>query len=438
MNWRAPFSGFAGRLFLWFWLSLTLLMLANFFIGRYLDDRQTLHEPSDRDLRALERLQQLIGASDIDSPEQLQGHRYGQSLVLLAPQTLQPLFDKRLYWRLAPLAEAEEVRTLYLRPGHKAIGPFQLQLGQQDVLAIWVMPPRRVAPWKQLLHDSPHWRLLASMLLVLALSLIVARWLSRPVRLLSRAARQLGDGDLNVRVAPIKGELGELGREFNAMAEKLQASINSQQRLLADVSHELRSPLTRLKLAAGLLSERDSNTYTERIEKECDTLEHLIEQVLTLARLEGSVYQEDYEPTDIAAQVISALEDWRFQRPGPVLVYHGPKQARALANPRLLQRILDNLLANATRYGTEVHVHLAVDENRWQLTLEDNGPGVAADQLDKLFEPFFRGDSARSHGGNIGLGLAIVQAAAQAQRIHIQVQPSALGGLKFSLNRAIT
>ncbi len=434
MKFKDLLTGFAGRLFLWFWLSLTLVLVANFFLGRYLEDRAEPRPLSSREQQQFEHLQRLLDKRDYQNIERLRRSRASNELILLDPNDKKPFPDRRLYWRLRPLVEATTLSALEVRPGHVALGPFEIHTREETVAAIWLMPPRPVPFWKQMLHDSPHWRLLTSSLLVLALSLILARWLSSPVRQLSRAARRLGDGDLSVRVSPIKGELGELGQEFNDMAEKLNMAMTNQQRLLADVSHELRSPLTRLKLAAGLLADQQKNSYTDRIEKECDTLEHLIEQVLTLARLEGSAYQEDFEVTDMVEQIESALEDWRFQMPGKELIYEGPELLSCRAKPRLLQRILENLLANATRYAETVKITLSGNTEQWQLTLEDNGPGVPEEQLDKLFEPFFRGDSARPHGGNIGLGLAIVQAAAQAQRLGIDVDRSSLGGLRFTLH----
>lgn len=432
MKLPAVLTGFAGRLFLWFWLALSVLLVANFYLGLYLDDRQEPRALNDYEQKQLARLERALAKRRYDSLESLRHSRLGKSLILI-PDNEAKLPERRRYWRLSPLLEAPEISALEFREGQVALGPIPIITESESLTAIWIMPSRPLPPWQQILQDSPHWRLLVSMLLVLVLSLILARWLSRPIRQLSRAARKLGDGDLHTRVAPGKGELGQLGRDFNEMADKLSRAMNNQQRLLADVSHELRSPLTRLKLSAGLLAEQNSNSYTERIEKECDTLEHLIEQLLTLARLEGSNHLESSEPMDIAPLIRSAIEDWRFQQPDRTIRYRGPESMVAMIQPRLFQRIMDNLLANATRYGQCIEITLASTHNHWQLTLEDDGPGVPQEQLDKLFEPFFRGDSARPHGGNIGLGLAIVQAAAHAQRLSITVALGVRGGLKFTL-----
>lgn len=298
------------------------------------------------------------------------------------------------------------------------------------------MPPRPVPWWQQLLHDSPYWRLSFSILLVSALSIVLARWLSRPIRAISRAARQLGDGDLSARTPVSRGELGQLGRDFNTMADKLAESVTGQQRLLADVSHELRSPLTRLKLAAGLMGERDGrNTYLDRIEKECETLESLVERILTLSRLEGSLYQEAPQALDLAEQIQTTLQDWRFAHPETRIDYRGPARFTTAIQPRLLQHVLDNLLSNACRHGSQVELSLDASAEHWSIRVCDNGPGLPDGDPQTLFEPFCRGDPARSHGGHIGLGLAIARAAAEAQKASLTAQPADSGGLCFCLHK---
>lgn len=209
--------------------------------------------------------------------------------------------------------------------------------------------------------------------------------------------------------------------------------MNSQQRLVADVSHELRSPLTRLKLAAGMLSEQIDSTHVKRIEKECDTLDHLIEQVLTLARLEGSIYKEQSTQVNLVETVTGSIEDWRFQMPQTEIRYRGPTRLYVFCKPYLMQRILDNLLGNACRYAEQVDVRLQADQKCWTLIISDNGPGVSDEQLEHLFEPFYRADTARAHDGNFGLGLAITQAAAQAQDIRISARHAESGGLEVVL-----
>ncbi len=434
------FTGFAGRLFLWFWLSLTLLLLANFLLVRYLNSYPLLDAPTEEESQRLQHMQKFLTRFNQHPREALKHSRLSRGLLLYDAESLQPLSkpakhaEHNAHWRLPELVASEQIQVLRLSAEQAAGGPFVVNSSNGTMLAVWMMPPSILPFWQRFFLDSPGWRLTISMLLVLTLSMILARWLSRPIRQLSQAARAFGEGDLSLRVAPIKGELGQLGQDFNRMADNLQQSIAAQRRLLADVSHELRSPLTRLKLAAGLLADQQRNSYIDRIEKECDNLEHLVNQVLVLSRLEGSLYEEECEERDLVAEIQETLRDWRFQAPQVDIHYRGPEQLSASIQPRLLKHVLDNLLSNACRVASRVEISLQAREPGWTLYLADNGPGVPDDTLEHIFEPFFRDDPARGHQGNVGLGLAIAQAAARAQGGRLRVERSELGGLGFRLD----
>ncbi|EKE73051.1 sensor histidine kinase [Gallaecimonas xiamenensis] len=431
-------TGFAGRLFLWFWLVLTLMLVANVQLSRHLRSDEELRPPMPPELEELAELRGHLQRFADRPLLALKRSKVNRFLVLFDPHSLQPLERRRpRHWRIPELVASDSGVQVLEQGEMRAMGPFEIATLDGPVLAVWLMPPRPMSAWERF-WQGPAWvRLAVSFLLVLALSLGLAAWLARPVRQLSKAARQLGDGDLGVRVKAGSGELGQLGQDFNTMAGKLASLLASQRRLLADVSHELRSPLTRLKLAAALMADEvQQHKYVQRIEKECDTLEHLIEQVLTLSRLEATLYQEEAEDGDMAAQVASSVQDWRFHSPDKDILLQAPAEAPCRFRPRLLQRVLDNLLSNACRYGQRVEVQLARSGQGWRLVVEDDGPGVPDDMLDKLFEPFYRGDPARGHQGKTGLGLAIAQAAAKAQGGTLKVGRSALGGLRFELQLA--
>lgn len=426
-------TGFAGRLFLWFWLSLTVLLLTNFLLMHYVNSYPLLDTPTPQEVQRLGHMQEILARYDQQPRETIIQSRMSRNLLFYDAHSLQPLSKHAEHWRLPELVASSGPQVLRLSPERAAGGPFMIHSSDGDMRVVWMMPPRILPVWQRFLLDSPGWRLSFSMLLVLALSIIVARWISRPIRQLSQAAHAFGAGDLSWRLAPIKGELGQLGQDFNRMADNLQQSIAAQRRLLADVSHELRSPLTRLKLAAGLLGEQERNSYIDRIEKECEHLEHLVNQVLILSRLEGSLYEEESEERDLVAEIQNTLRDWRFQAPHVDIQYQGLSHFYTALRPRLLRHVMDNLLSNACRFATQVTVSLTLQEQGWTLYLADNGPGVPEETLEHLFKPFFRDDPARGHQGNVGLGLAIAQAAVRAQGGSLTVERSALGGLGFRL-----
>lgn len=433
--WLSWLTGFAGRLFLWFWLALTLMLLGNILLSQHLRDEAPLRPATANEQQQLQRLERRLQRFADRPLARLLDSRVSRVLVLFNPTSLQPLNRQRIrHWRIPELVASNDGLQVLEHGPLRALGPFSIATADGAVKAVWLMPPQPMSAWQRF-WQGPAWvRLLLSSLLVMVLSLALAAWLARPIRQLSRAARRLGDGELSARVHPGGGELGQLGRDFNAMAQKLEDLLAGQKRLLADVSHELRSPLTRLKLAAGLLSDaQHDNKYLQRIEKECDTLEHLIEQVLTLSRLEAALYQEAPQQGDLCEQVNSAVQDWRFQCPDKHITLAAPAEQCYSFRPQLLQRVLDNLLSNACRYSEHIEVALQPEAGGYRLSVCDDGPGVVPERLDKLFEPFYRGDPARGHQGQTGLGLAIADAAARAMGGTLSVALRAPHGLCFTL-----
>ncbi|WP_341502342.1 ATP-binding protein [Gallaecimonas sp. GXIMD4217] len=431
MNWL---KGFTGRIFLWFWLAISLLLVTNNLVLKHLEekDRPRALLPEERQLvtkleNALPRLTKMDTGELLLSPE-------GRQLRLYDPQSLRPITRTRSWsWRLSGLVAEEEIKAMDFRRG-RYIGPFQLQLKDGDYLALWRLPPRRLSFWERFLAAPPWIRVSASLVVVLLMSLVLAHWLARPIRELGQVARRLGNGDMSARARAGSGEVGQLAKDFNAMADQVALTLDNQKRLLADVSHELRSPLTRLKLAAAMMEDKPEPRFLERIEKECVTLEELIDKVLTLSRLEATLYDEPVQDSDLAALARAAAADAEFQaQDGQRLELRLPELAGYPIRPRLMQRLLDNLLANALRYGQHIRLSLAPKGGGWLLCVEDDGPGVPEAELAHLFEPFYKGDPARGHGGQTGLGLAIVQAAAKAHGGAISAGRSELGGLKICL-----
>jgi len=177
----------------------------------------------------------------------------------------------------------------------------------------------------RLLHDAPSaqvLRLLVVVLVAAAACYALARYVARPLATLRAATRELAQGNLAVRVAPVMGprtdEFADLGRDFDAMAERLEGLMSSERRLLRDISHELRSPLARLSVALGLARQRptDDPAVLDRIEREADRLNALIGQLLTLARLESGAREPAREIVEVLAIVREVAEDAEFEARG--------------------------------------------------------------------------------------------------------------------------
>ena len=320
------------------------------------------------------------------------------------------------------------------RPRHVIVGP--------DGAPYRLVVPRgdpRFAPWFQ----RPGSRLLylAVLLLVSGLvCLLLARHITRPVRALRNAGQAIAAGALDARVGPEVGrrrdELGALARDFDRMAERVQQLLESRQRLLRDVSHELRSPLGRLQVAAGLLRQRGnagSAQNLDRIEQEVANLDGLIGRILDFARLETVEAVRD-EPVDLAELCDSVAQDAMFEGRGrglEVRVAGCRQPLHCAGDAELLRSAVENVVRNAlqhARHGVDLSLQ-AIQPGWLQISVADDGPGVTDDELPRLFEPFFTGQ-----GRGAGIGLAIARRAVQLHGGRIQAANSAEGGLKVDID----
>ena len=259
---------------------------------------------------------------------------------------------------------------------------------------------------------------------------------TRPVVRLRTAARELAQGKLSTRVAaPVSqlrmfegDEIQALAHDFNYMAERLESLVSAQQLLLRDVSHELRSPLARLAVALELAREDEDPemaAHLSRIERETQTLNQLIGQLLTLSSMEAMEKVTNFEPFSLNKLIEDMIPDAAYearQRQSSV-VFRADSQCILLGNQQLLHRAVENILRNAIRYtaaGTEVEIVLSVAiENEKQIAIlevNDRGPGIPDSELEAIFLPFYRVDLARSPDtGGSGVGLAI---AVRAVKLH--------------------
>jgi signal transduction histidine kinase len=304
------------------------------------------------------------------------------------------------------------------------------------------LPPMWSGPWNNILLYSLAGGLVCYFL---------ARSLTAPIQRLREASKRIAGGDFTVRVGPELGrsgrEIADLGRDFDTMAERIEALLVSKKLLLRDISHELRSPLARLNVALELARQRAGEEATqplERIERESGRLNELIGELLTLTRLDNGVsnlVRENFSLNELIRQIV---EDALYE------VRHRPCQVRITdtwpimfqGSRELMRRALENVVRNAVRATEDdrtVEISLAGtvsgDGRRVILTIRDHGPGVPAAALEHLFEPFYRVDDARDRrSGGTGLGLAIAE---QAVRLHhgtISAANGSQGGLILTIS----
>jgi len=342
---------------------------------------------------------------------------------LIADQPLPPLLRERLEGRL-------------LQPGFNSLRPG---------LAAIVRPVPNTQPplylgaivRLRLDQEVPVWlRLVVAVILSGLISLGLAARITRPVRRLRLAAQSFAEGDLSVRV-PVRGrdEVAALGHDFNRMADRLRDLLEAQRRLLRDVSHELRSPLARLRVALELARKKgDSGVVMERIEREADHLESLVTDVLSLSRLEAGKYNLKRQPVALDELLAGVAQDAAFEAEAHNKGVHSDLvSAVVYGDPVLLRSAVENVIRNAVRYtreGTEVLVTLRVEGDQAVVTVRDRGEGVPESELGKLFQPFARVGEARDRArGGYGLGLAISRQAIEAHGGEISASNAADGGL---------
>lgn len=245
---------------------------------------------------------------------------------------------------------------------------------------------------------------------------LLAWTLASPMRQLARTVEHFGAGDLTARVnATRTDEIGDLGRTFDRMAVRIASLLTAERRLLQDISHELRSPLARLSFAAELArSADDREAAVGKVKKEIGRLTNLVDSLIQVTRAEGDPVLEGVEPVRLGDLVRDIVEDCRARQETRIEV-ETDEEAAVRGNRELLRRAFENILWNAVRYapaGSAVKVGIKAKGEAVRVDVRDFGPGVPAESLQKIFEPFFRVDPSRdSSSGGVGLGLAIAHRA---------------------------
>ena len=305
---------------------------------------------------------------------------------------------------------------------------------------------------------GPHllWPVLAVtaiLLVVAAATRPLARRISRPLERLTEAARRLGQGDLAVRAPdprapssrrwrrrfpPDVDELRELTGSFNDMADRVERLVRGQRELLANVSHELRSPLARIRVALALLPQDGDNERRVRdVEADLAELDRLIEDVLTTARLDATglpVHLAAVDPNEILTQVADRARHDPVVAGREVRVIPGPS-APVIADAALLRRALWNLVDNAVKYGAPpITLALTRQDDRVSFSVADDGEGIAPEERERVTQPFYRSDVARTPGAagepprGVGLGLTLARRVAEVHDGALGIGPASTDG----------
>lgn len=267
------------------------------------------------------------------------------------------------------------------------------------------------------------WQLLPYYLLVLfaiaVLCWVLAAQLASPLNKLAHTVQRFGNGDLSARVRlSRRDEVGDVGRAFDEMADRIEMLLNAERRLLQDVSHELRSPLARLSFAAELVrTAQDRDAAVSRMKKEILRLTDLVGALVEVTRVEGDPSTRKLDPVSLNDLVSELVHDCQVEADGKRcrLELQGGSESFVQGDRELLRRAIENVLRNAIRYSPEdsrVEVKMDSNAKATTITVRDFGPGVPKQALGEIFRPFFRVDGSRTGStGGVGLGLAIVERA---------------------------
>jgi signal transduction histidine kinase len=296
----------------------------------------------------------------------------------------------------------------------------------------------------------PPWGIALSILAAGVISYLLALYLTSPVKKLKSVVQSFAEGNLDARVTPQLGsrhdELADLGREFDHMAERIAALISSQTRLLADISHELRSPLARLTVALELARKNTTGkgmAALDRIEMESDRVNSLVGQLLALTRLESGAETVPPEMVSLEELVQEVIDDANYEAK-PLhkevrLLRLAPCRVRG--SSELLRSGIENVVRNAIRYtaeGTAIEVSLMTRLDNAVLTVRDHGPGVPELELAHIFEPFYRVGEARERtSGGVGLGLSIADRTVKLHNGSIRAE-NVEGGLLVTIELPVS
>ena len=411
----------------------------SFFVFKWVSEE--LH-PGEGRLRHLveETAEELVESYQEGTLEKLRRrlhHRY---------QTRAWLLDQNNVGITAPTVPPEILKQINAYPA--VVYPYQNTAGRYYIFGQPVMRDGRlyhvILAAKRPPPGSGFFRGFISIPILLIIALAIASamlsyWILRPLRTLNSVTKSITADKLNVK-APVsltsrKDAFGDLGTEFNRMTDRVQQTLENQQQLLRDVSHELRSPLARIQVAASLWQQKHGEAKeVDRIQEEVQRLDHLIGKLLKLSRLqnESSATKQKIRLNQLLSDVINDC-NFEYTDLGPQAILKSNNPVSTLGDPDLLSSCFENILRNALRHSPSkgiVLVNLEQKQKQIQISFIDQGPGVTAEELHKIFDPFFRGDRAREiNAGHHGIGLAIARTVMTLHQGSVSAHINQDGGL---------
>jgi len=446
------------RIFVLFWIAMALIVGGSIAITFTVAAREYESPEQQRRPNVAIQASEILAKDGIAALKrwlEANTNSMGDREIFIVGPDGRDILGRRLSENAARRMELLEARqTSPPEPGNFRPPRFAPQIVAPDGSAYTVLlMPRRPSIFGALSLPAIYLTILVIALLVSALaSWWLAQHVSAPIRRIQAGARALAAetldvGDRGPRVSAgledRKDEVAVLARDFDAMADKLRGNRAAITQLLRDISHELRSPLARMRVAVGLARQTaaDLPRQVERLELEIERLDGLISQVLKLARLHGTDTAFDRETVDLDEVIEGVVRDANFEGAvkGCRVILAGTANTTLQGNRELLSSAIENVLRNAVRYspdGEAVRVSIEHrDGDGLSILIRDHGPGVPASDLERIFEPFYRVAESRDRDtGGEGIGLAITSQVMKTHGGSARADNSATGGLEVRLN----
>ena len=444
MNFLSRFS-LTSRILISIWATLILVVVSMpiiFMADRYNHD----HEPELPPIELNDKLVVMLLSKSFPEVKdwfKQQDKRHTRKIFVLYKK--QEILDRRLPRPLKKIAKSLSSSKPFIhnkRYDQIFVGR-NLILPSGERVKILLKAHHKPSQFKSMFKDNIGFILLVAILISGMISYLLARHISQPILALRNASTKLAAGDLSTRVTPyVTGRFKEvslLARDFDSMAEKLERTISSHKHLIQDISHELRSPVARLQLALELAKKRldiqDEQPDIQRIEKECEQIDEIINTLLNLPAYELDPHLGLSDSIDVVSLVASVCDDLNYAQAATPLTLsnHVHSHPIILANQQLLRSAFENVFKNAQQYH-EGNDPISIDVKHQNSDLEirccDEGPGIPDDKLGEIFKPFYRLDPSRSReSGGFGLGLAITKRAIDLHQGTIKAYNREAGGM---------
>jgi two-component system sensor histidine kinase CpxA len=451
LTWSKKFSlGISLKLFLAFWLVILTSVLISYLVTMQFRHSPSQEQANPKQLKLLNQFTQRLADKNKIKIKPLQDkfrRKHNQYLIIKKISSNNVYAPRKRGWSevknyLAKHPLENPVTIDFDFTQVTSSKPIIMNGDQFQLFIASEIERKRIVNWVNQLPIAIR------LLMLLTISFLSCWWLAKsftnPLIAIQKASENIGEGKLATRITKFdqrSDEFGTVARSFNQMAEQLENNITAHQRLLGDVSHELRSPLTRLQLAVALAEKNIGNDveqrkHLNRCETEVERLDEMIADVLTLSRLEHNQNVFAVDDIELSALVAQVVNDCQYFATSRNVTIDLKTQANCdlLADSKLLTSAISNVVNNAVKYSPNdqvVTVELSQENEQIMLSVSDLGPGVPNEMINKLFTPFFRvADGRERSSGGTGLGLAIAQQAILFHQGKIVAQNQESSGLK--------